>query len=93
MSIQPTTHCLTHGIIDAILKEEGGETNMLSQKTFFHTTGAIFSIVFLLQLLRLILGWTVVIAGWAVPVWFSFIALALAGYLAYNAFLFAQKAK
>ena len=58
----------------------------MSQKTFTLTAGAIFTIVAVLHLLRLLLGWEAAIGGWHVPVWFSWLGLALAGFLAYTAF-------
>jgi hypothetical protein len=44
-----------------------------------------------LHALRLLLGWEAVIGGWSVPTWFSWVALALAGYLAYSAFTVKQE--
>jgi hypothetical protein len=58
----------------------------MSKDTFRMTAGIIFALVALLHTLRLLLGWEAVIGGWAVPMWFSGLALPLAGYLAYTAF-------
>jgi len=58
----------------------------MTQKTFTQTAGVIFTIVTVLHLLRLLLGWEAVIGGWDVPVWFSWLALALSGFLSYTAF-------
>lgn len=58
----------------------------MTHKTFTRTAGAVFSLVAVLHALRLVLGWEAVIGGWPVPVWFSWFALAAAGYLAYTAF-------
>ena len=58
----------------------------MNQKTFTLTAGVIFSLVAVLHALRLLLGWDAVIGGWTVPMWFSWLALALAGYLAFTAF-------
>jgi len=38
-------------------------------------SAVIFSVVALLHLLRLALGWSMVIAGWPVPFWLSWLAL------------------
>jgi hypothetical protein len=48
------------------------------------TTVAIvfFSLVSILQLVRLILGWEVLINGFAIPLWFSGIAFVVAAGLA-----------
>ena len=58
----------------------------MNQKTFALTTGVVFSLVALLHALRLLLGWDAVIGGWSVPMWLSWVALAVSGYLAYSAF-------
>ena len=58
----------------------------MNQKTFTLTAGTVFSLVALLHALRLLLGWDAVIGGWTVPMWFSWVALAFAGYLAFTAF-------
>ena len=58
----------------------------MNQKTFVRTAGVVFSLVAVLHALRLLLGWDAVIGGWSVPMWLSWLALALAGYLAYAAF-------
>lgn len=58
----------------------------MSPKTFGLTAGIVFSLVALLHALRLLLGWDAVIGGWHVPMWLSWLALPLAGYLAVTAF-------
>ena len=55
----------------------------MSQKTFTKIATVILGIVTLLQLLRIFLGWSVVIGGWMVPMWFSWIAVVVAGGLSY----------
>ena len=55
----------------------------MSQKTFTKIATVILGIVTLLQLLRIFLGWSVVIGGWMVPMWFSWIAVVVAGSLSY----------
>ena len=52
------------------------------RKPFTHTAVFVLALVALVQLLRLILGWDVVVHGHAVPMWFSFVALVVAGGLA-----------
>ena len=51
-------------------------------KPFTTIAIAVFSIVALLQLLRIVMGWEVVIDGLQIPVWASVIALAVAAGLA-----------
>lgn len=58
----------------------------MKQKTFTLTTGAVFSIIAVLHALRLLFGWEAMIGGWDVPLWVSWAATAVSGYLAYTAF-------
>lgn len=55
----------------------------MDQKTFSMVAGAIFAIVALLHLLRILMSWPVLIDSWAVPIWLSWIALMIAGGLSY----------
>jgi hypothetical protein len=55
----------------------------MDQKTFTLLAGVIFAIVALLHLLRICMGWPVVIDDWAIPMWVSWIALVVAGGLSY----------
>lgn len=64
----------------------------MTQKTFFCVSGIVFSLVFILHAVRLILMWEVVIGGWNVPHWVSVVALILSGALAYFAFKFKKTA-
>lgn len=66
---------------------------MLSAKTFFQLTGVIFSVIGVLHLLRLFYGWSIVIVGWTVPLWFSAVGIVIAWYIAYNAWQLAKKKK
>ena len=51
-------------------------------KPFTSLAIAVFALLALLQLARVLLGWTVVVNGFAVPIWASVIAAAIAGGLA-----------
>ena len=55
----------------------------MDQKTFTLLAGVIFAVVALLHLLRISMGWPVVIDDWTVPMWVSWIALVVAGGLSY----------
>ena len=57
----------------------------MTLQTFARVSGAVFSLVALLHLLRLIFRWEAVIGGWTVPMWVSWVGIALAGALAYAA--------
>ena len=61
------------------------EERFMEQKTFNTVAGAIFAVVALAHLLRLVLGWPVVVGGWTVPMWVSWIGLVVAGGLCYLA--------
>ena len=55
----------------------------MDQRTFSLVAGAIFALVALLHLLRIYMGWPVVIDGWPVPMWVSWIGLVVTGGLSY----------
>ena len=55
----------------------------MDQKTFSVVAGAIFALVALLHLVRIYMGWPVVIGSWTVPMWVSWIGLIVAGALSY----------
>ena len=58
----------------------------MDQKTFVLLAGVIFAIVALAHLLRILMGWSIVIDNWTVPMWLSWIALVIAGVLSYFGF-------
>jgi hypothetical protein len=55
----------------------------MTEKMFATIAGVIFALVALLHLLRLVMGWSVVIDSWTVPMWVSWIGLVVAGGLSY----------
>jgi hypothetical protein len=55
----------------------------MDQKSFFVLAGVIFALVAVGHLLRIYMDWSVVIGGWAAPMWLSWIAVAVAGGLSY----------
>lgn len=63
----------------------------MSQKAFSLTTGVVFLLIAVGHLLRLIFGWEAVIAGGGVPMWASWIAFVVAGYLAYEGLRLSRK--
>lgn len=65
---------------------KSGEVINLNQKTYLQVSGLIFTVIAVLHLLRVVLGWEASIAGWMVPGWLSLIAVVVAGYLAYSAY-------
>ncbi|MEK6581227.1 MAG: hypothetical protein AABY50_06045 [Nitrospirota bacterium] len=52
-------------------------------KPFTKIAIAVFSLVAVLHLLRLIFGWEVIVSGFTVPVWFSAIGFIIAAGLAF----------
>lgn len=64
---------------------------MMKRQQYVQVVTGIFSLVALLHVLRLVSGWSAVIAGWEVPTWLSVIAVVVAGYLAYQGYVFSQK--
>ncbi len=60
-------------------------------KPFTITAVVLFSLIALLQLLRFVLGWEVVVNGVAVPVWASGIAFVIAAGLAVTVWREARK--
>ena len=63
----------------------------MTQRTFSKVAGVIFLLIAILHALRLAYGWPAVIGGWAVPMWLSWAALIIAGYLAYQGFRLSKR--
>jgi len=58
----------------------------MSVKTFLRVSGVIFLVVAVVHLLRLVLKWEVILAGWPAPVWLSAVAFVIAAALAFEGF-------
>jgi hypothetical protein len=63
----------------------------MSRRAYLLVSAAIFSLVALLHLARVVLGWSAVIGGWSVPMWLSWVALMVTGALAYFGFSLARQ--
>ena len=63
----------------------------MTHQTFSLNTAVIFLLITFLHAIRLLRGWQVTIEGAVVPIWISWIALAIAAYLAYEGFRLARK--
>jgi hypothetical protein len=63
----------------------------MPQKIYVVVSGLIFDLVFLLHLLRIIVGWRAEIGEFEVPMWISWVSLAVAGYLALSAYRLLKK--
>ena len=55
----------------------------MTKGTFCTLAAAIFALVAVLQLLRIVMGWPVTLNGTDVPLWVSWIAAAVAGALSF----------
>ena len=58
----------------------------MNQKTYNGITAALFLIIALLHLLRIVFGWPAEIGGVGIPMWASWLALVVTGALAYVGF-------
>ena len=63
----------------------------MSKQTFYYVVSGVFFLVAIMHLLRAVNGWEAVIGGVVIPVWFSWVAVALAGYLGYRSYSFGKK--
>ena len=66
---------------------------MLTLQQYLRITSVIFFIIGSLHLIRLFVGWTIILVGFIVPVWISFFGVVIAWFLAYSAFTLAKKTK
>ena len=64
---------------------------MMQEKTYLLTIATIFSVITLLHLLRLMLGWSFMIGDWDIPSWLSWVGIIVAGCLAYTGFKLGKK--
>jgi hypothetical protein len=58
----------------------------MPQKIYVVVSGLIFDLVSFFHLLRIIFGWRAEIGEFEVPMWISWVSLAVAGYLALSAY-------
>ena len=63
----------------------------MDEKTYITVTTIIFVLVAVAHLLRALLGWQLSIAGWAVPTWFSWVGLIIAGFIAYSGYCISKQ--
>ena len=62
-------------------------------RAYLQVSGAVFGVMALLHIVRLLLDWSAQVAGWAVPLWVSWIAILAAGALCVWAFRLARQAR
>ena len=58
----------------------------MTQRSFSLIAAAVFSLIALGHAIRLLFGWHVTVENMVVPVWISWIGLAVATYLPYEGF-------
>ena len=56
----------------------------MSSKTFALAAGIVFGLVALMHILRIVLGWEVIIGGWMAPMWISWAGVVVAGLLSFT---------
>lgn len=54
----------------------------MNQRTFTLSASVVFLVISIVHLVRVIEGWEAMVAGWSVPLWFSYVAACILGYLA-----------
>jgi hypothetical protein len=62
----------------------------MTQRTFCLVTAMLFLLIALLHAVRLLRGWQITIEGAVVPLWVSWIGLAITAYLAWQGFRLAR---
>jgi hypothetical protein len=62
-------------------------------RAYLQISGVVFGAIALLHVARLLLGWPAQIAGWAVPLWLSWLAFPAAGVLSFWAFRLVGQAR
>jgi hypothetical protein len=70
-----------------------GKTPALRERTFLLIAGTLFGVIALAHLIRAFIGIDIVVLGWAVPLWLSWIGTAVAAYLSYMSFHLALRSK
>ena len=63
----------------------------MDTKTYVTVSGVLFLILAIAHIVRLVYGWEISVAGWSVPLWVSWLGIALTGFLAYSSFLLQKK--
>lgn len=63
----------------------------MNQKLFSLVVGLIFLVVAVVHALRFVFSWPITILGWTVPIWVSWIAFLISGFLAYEGLTLARR--
>lgn len=63
----------------------------MSKQTYYYVVAGVFLIVAVTHLVRALNGWEMILGGIVIPVWVSWAAALLVGYLAYRGYSFGKK--
>jgi hypothetical protein len=63
----------------------------MSKQTYYYIVSAVFVVVGVLHLVRIFNDWDAVLAGVDIPMWVSWAAVIIAGYLAFRGFQFGRR--
>jgi hypothetical protein len=63
----------------------------MSKQTYYYAVAGVFLLVGVMHLVRVFSQWDAVIAGVDIPLWVSWAAAAIAGYLAVRGFQFGRR--
>ena len=63
----------------------------MNKKTYYISSSILFMIVAIAHAVRAIAGWELIIEGTTIPLWMSWVAVVLTGYLAIRGFSYAKK--
>jgi hypothetical protein len=63
----------------------------MSQHTFLRIAGVVFLLIALGHVLRIVLGWSVMVQDSSVQMWASGLTIVITAYLAYEGFRLARK--
>ena len=58
----------------------------MNRKSYFLVTATVFSVISILHLFRIVLGWEAVVGSWSIPMWLSWVAMIVTAVLAYYGF-------
>jgi len=70
-----------------------GRTPFLRERTYLVAAGALFGVVAAAHLIRIFTNGDLVLWGWVVPIWLSWIGTAATAYLSYMSFHLSLKVK
>ena len=70
-----------------------GKLPAVREKSYLLIVGAVFALITLEHLARVLFGYEAVLGDWTVPVWLSWLGVAIAAYLSYMSFHLAARVK